>query len=258
MLWKSFATAAFFGLVCAGSLSAEDQAGSSKTEHKQHHIYLGIKVQAMRPGMNENLPQGFRAGQGVFVAGVAPSSPAAKAGLKSHDIIMSFDDQKIFSPQQFVGLVRSDKSGREVELTVLRDGKPEQIKVTLGSQQVAETPHSASRGGAPESAKSSEGHANENAAADETFDSMVLQKVGKDKFKVEIQYLDKSGKLEKHQFEGTLKDLHQKIVSEKDLPRSEREQLLRSLNLSQDEIPIPAISWRIVPSNANDQSDGVF
>ena len=257
MLWKSFATAAFLGIMCVAPLSAEDQAGSSKTQHNQPHPYLGIKVQAMQPGMIKNLPQNF-AGQGVFVAGVRTSSPAAKAGLKSHDIIMSFDDQKIFSPQQFVGLVRSDKSGREAELTVLRDGKPEQIKVTLGSQQVAETPHSAPGGRAPESTKSSEGQANENAAPEETFDSMVLQKVGKGKFKVEIQYLDKSGKLEKHQFEGTLKDLYHKIVSEKDLPRSEREQLLRSLNLSQDERPIPAISWRVVPSNANDQSDGVF
>ena len=60
---------------------------------------------------------------------------------------------------------------------------------------------------------------------------MILENVGKDRFKVQIEYLNKNGQLEKHRFEGGLKELHQKIVAEKDLPATERAQLLRSLNL---------------------------
>ena len=136
--WKSTVAASLAGLLwmSAPGFSATGQSSSANEEHRQHHTYLGIKVETVRPGMIKNLPGEFRPGQGVFVAGVIADSPAEKAGIQPHDIVMSFDDQKIFSPQQFVGLVRSDKTGREAELTVLRNGKPEQIKVTLGGQDM--------------------------------------------------------------------------------------------------------------------------
>ena len=37
----------------------------------------------------------------------------------------------------------------------------------------------------------------------ERFDSLSLQKVGKNQFKASIAYLDDQGKLERHEFQGT-------------------------------------------------------
>ena len=43
---------------------------------------------------------------------VDPGSPADKAGLKSHDILVRYDNQKLFSPQQLTKLVWADQPGR--------------------------------------------------------------------------------------------------------------------------------------------------
>ena len=47
--------------------------------------------------------------------------------------------------------------------------------------------------------------------------------------KLEINYLDKDGKMEHHAFKGTREEIEQAIKSEKDLPNSERHHLLHGL-----------------------------
>jgi hypothetical protein len=66
----------------------------------------------------------------------------------------------------------------------------------------------------------------------ESFDSMTLRKTGDNRFKVEIQYLDKTGKkTERHSFEGTREEIRRDIEAEKNLPANEREHLLRGLDI---------------------------
>ncbi len=245
----------------------------AKTENMRHHnAYLGLKVEAVRPGTLTNVPEQFHQGQGVRVMGVMPGSPAEKAGVKQGDIIMSFDDQRLFSPLQFVGLVRNDKPGREAELTLLRDNKPEQVKVTIGhhdwrsgwqeSENKSGTAQENPANGANQrqGTQPSPNKASGKEANQETFDSLLLENVGKDRFKVQIEYLDRNNKLEKHRFDGTIKELHQKIAAEKDLPARDRAQLLRSLDLPSVGIEIPGISFRVIPptDQGEQQSDGTF
>ncbi len=256
-------------------LPAAEQNATQKAEHATQHAYLGMKVEAVRPGTLKNVPEQFRMGQGVEVSAVAPGSPAEKAGIKAGDIIMSFDDQRLFSPLQLVGLVRSDKAGRQADLTVFRDNKPEQIKVTIGSRQWGSARTGSERAwnqenkqqnngsqatqGRTQSQSASPNKAQGNEANQMTFDSLVLENIGKDRFRVQTQYLDKKGNMEKHKFEGTLKELHQKIAAEKDLPSIERSQLLRSLDLPAEIGEVPALSSRGNRStNEGEQHDGAF
>lgn len=68
---------------------------------------------------------------GVRFSDVRPGSPAAKAGLKGGDIMTQFGDQPIKNLYDFTAALRGSKVGDVVYVTVLRDGKPLTVKVTL-------------------------------------------------------------------------------------------------------------------------------
>jgi len=68
---------------------------------------------------------------GVRFSDVRPGSPAAKAGLKGGDTMIQFGDQQIKNLYDFTVVLRGSKVGDLVDVTVLRDGKPLTVKVTL-------------------------------------------------------------------------------------------------------------------------------
>ncbi len=65
---------------------------------------------------------------------VVPGSPAAKAGLKPGDLITAVDGTKISSTDGFITTVFQDDPGQTITLTIKRDGKTSQVKVTLGTR----------------------------------------------------------------------------------------------------------------------------
>lgn len=62
---------------------------------------------------------------------VRAGSPAAKAGLKGGDIMIQFGDKPIKNLYDFTDALRRSKIGDVVDVTVLRDGKPLKVTVTL-------------------------------------------------------------------------------------------------------------------------------
>jgi hypothetical protein len=68
---------------------------------------------------------------GVRFADVHDDSPAGKAGLKAGDILVKFDGGQIKNLYDFTYSLRAHKAGDEVEVGVLRDGKPFTTKVKL-------------------------------------------------------------------------------------------------------------------------------
>ena len=64
-----------------------------------------------------------------MIANVMKGSPAEKAGLRMHDILAAYDDQKLFAGDQLVKLVRADKPGRSVKLQIVREGQLETVTV---------------------------------------------------------------------------------------------------------------------------------
>ena len=76
--------------------------------------------------------------QGARVNGVSPNGPAAQAGLKVGDTIVSIDGANLVgeggskqSPSEvLLAQMRNVDAGKEVKLGILRDGKPQQVTVT--------------------------------------------------------------------------------------------------------------------------------
>jgi S1-C subfamily serine protease len=68
---------------------------------------------------------------GVRFSDVHEGSPAGLAGLKAGDILVKFGADPIKNLYDFTYALRAHKPGDEVEVEVLRDGKPLTAKVKL-------------------------------------------------------------------------------------------------------------------------------
>ena len=90
---------------------------------------LGVQVKPLTPALKKN----YGATSGVYVDGIQPDSPAAKGGVKAEDVITRYNGADVASTDQFVTMVQGTKPGTVADLTVLRAGKTETLKVTVGS-----------------------------------------------------------------------------------------------------------------------------
>ena len=97
--------------------------------------WLGVKIQPVTQDIADSL--GLADAKGAMVTDV-PTGPAADAGMKSGDIIVSFDNGKVEDPRDLVRRVADAPVGEAVQVEVLRNGKPETLSVTLGRRELAE------------------------------------------------------------------------------------------------------------------------
>ncbi len=72
--------------------------------------------------------------RGVLVSEVLPDGPAAKAGLRSDDVILQYDGHEVEGTVQFRRLVRETPPGRSVGMTVLRAGQEEKLTIQVGNR----------------------------------------------------------------------------------------------------------------------------
>ncbi len=95
-----------------------------------HHGYLGISMNDVTPDNANffNLPDAT----GAIVSQVTPDSPASHAGLKAGDVLREVDGRKIVNGGSLQVVVSEMSPGNAINLGILRDGKPEQLHVTVG------------------------------------------------------------------------------------------------------------------------------
>ncbi|HET6561800.1 MAG TPA: trypsin-like peptidase domain-containing protein [Marmoricola sp.] len=89
------------------------------------HARLGVTVST------SNLEDGLVTGAGI--QSVNEGSAAAKAGLEDGDVVTRVDDELIAGSDSLVAVIRGYRPGDEVTLTVVRDGEPQELHVTLDS-----------------------------------------------------------------------------------------------------------------------------
>ncbi len=99
---------------------------------------LGVIIQQVDADVAQVL--GLSAAEGALVADVVADSPAKRAGFRRKDIITKFNGKKIEDYNQLPMLVADTPVGTTVDLEVIRDGKPMNLKVVieeLKDEQVA-------------------------------------------------------------------------------------------------------------------------
>jgi serine protease Do len=91
--------------------------------------WLGVTIQPLTP----ELAQAFKVtgGSGALVASVQESSPAARAGIKAGDVITQYDGRKVAQSADLPKLVAATPVGRQVPVTVVREGKPLSLDIKV-------------------------------------------------------------------------------------------------------------------------------
>jgi serine protease Do len=88
---------------------------------------------------------GVKQGSGVLITklsdekgGSSETGPAAKAGIKSEDVIVEYDGKKILGVQDFRMAVADTPPGRKVKIKVIRHGEQKEFEVAVGERIFAE------------------------------------------------------------------------------------------------------------------------
>jgi len=91
--------------------------------------WLGARLQAVTPEIAETL--GLPRPSGALVTNIAPNSPAAKAGMKVSDLIVSIDGQNVDDPNGFDYRFATRPLGGTAQVDVRRQNVVIKLKVPL-------------------------------------------------------------------------------------------------------------------------------
>ena len=92
--------------------------------------FTGMQIQGMSAKIAQAL--GRETLDGILVRDVALGGPADKAGIKRGDLILIYAGKKIDSFKSMVLAAGSTKPGQQVKVSLIREGKPLDLTLTLG------------------------------------------------------------------------------------------------------------------------------
>src|SRR5207245_9937419 len=96
---------------------------------KVTHGYMGIGISDVTPENSKLFD--LKKAEGAVVTQVEPTSPGAKAGLKTGDVITRLDGQPVSDAGELQVQVGQKRSGTTIKLEVMREGKLVNVPVTL-------------------------------------------------------------------------------------------------------------------------------
>jgi serine protease Do len=91
--------------------------------------YLGVGVTEVREADAKRL--GVPPRRGALVQRVEPDTPASKAGFLKDDVIVAFNDVPVEDEDQLIREVGATPVGATATITVVRNGKPVRLSVTI-------------------------------------------------------------------------------------------------------------------------------
>ena len=97
--------------------------------------YLGVQIQDVTKDIADSV--GLKSAKGALVTEPSKESPAAKAGVKSGDIITAVDGVSIDSARALSRTIGGKSPGTSVELTIWHDGAEQKVTVKLDTLPTA-------------------------------------------------------------------------------------------------------------------------
>ena len=122
----------FMGLSFAIPIDvAIDVSNQLKKDGKVSRGWLGVVIQEVNKDLAESF--GLDKPAGALVAQVLEDGPAAKSGLQVGDVILSMNGQPIVMSADLPHLVGTLKDGDKAKLEIIRNGKRQNLDVTVGA-----------------------------------------------------------------------------------------------------------------------------
>jgi serine protease Do len=94
--------------------------------------YLGASMQAITPEVAESM--GLKSKKGALVAQITAGGPASKAGLQTGDVVTRINGHEVESQTDMTRQVALVSPGQDIHLTVLREGRPQDLTVKSGER----------------------------------------------------------------------------------------------------------------------------
>jgi hypothetical protein len=114
-----------------GRLGQDKFSCKGKAVAASVHGWLGVEVQPVGKDVADR--SGGKAASGALVAKALSGSPAAAAGVKAGDIIISVDGVDVADPKELTRLVAKNSPQTTAAIGILRDGGAQTINVKLGA-----------------------------------------------------------------------------------------------------------------------------
>lgn len=92
--------------------------------------YMGVGISDISPAMAKKL--GAPDSKGSVVSNVEPDGPADQAGFEEYDIIRQVEGREVADTRDLRLRVANTAPGETIDVAVLRDGKIENLSITLG------------------------------------------------------------------------------------------------------------------------------
>jgi serine protease Do len=134
---------ALFGLALfAAAAAAQDQDSLPGLQAQLRELnvspfgggtYLGVSLAEIDANRAKELK--LKEDYGVEITRVEEGSPAEKAGVKPGDVVLEYNGQRVEGMEQFGRMVRETPPGREVKLTVSREGAPQTLTAMLSPRK---------------------------------------------------------------------------------------------------------------------------
>jgi serine protease Do len=121
-------------LFLAQDLAAQKPLGIAM-QYRSGGSHLGVKLTDVDRDRAKVLRLGDA--RGAEVVGVEENGPAEQAGIRTGDVLLSYNGENIIGAQQLGRLVAETPQGRKVAITYSRDGTVESTTVTTGAPRAA-------------------------------------------------------------------------------------------------------------------------
>lgn len=106
---------------------------------KNGHVvrgWLGVGIQEVDAELASAMK--LPAARGIVLSDVRPGTPAARAGLRRGDVVTKLEGKPITSVGQFRNVIAATGARTTINLEVSRDGKTQNVPVTLGTMPTGE------------------------------------------------------------------------------------------------------------------------
>ena len=128
--------------------TAQDVVKDLMTNGTVNRGWLGVQIQPVDKDIADSL--GLTAAKGALVSEAQDNSPGKQAGIKAGDVIVAVDGKAIDGPRELARLIGNTAPGKDVEVTLWRGGKSENVKLTLGELPKTDQQASADEQPAPD------------------------------------------------------------------------------------------------------------
>ncbi|HEV8458748.1 MAG TPA: PDZ domain-containing protein, partial [Methylomirabilota bacterium] len=97
--------------------------------------WLGVSIAEIPD--EELAKYGLKEARGVLIRQVVAGQPADQGGMRANDVVLAIDGSQLEGPRDLQRIISSTPVGRTIKLTLMREGKPTEVTVTVGAYQAA-------------------------------------------------------------------------------------------------------------------------